>query len=501
MLFNSVKFLAFFPLVTLLYFIVPKRVRYIWLLFASYFFYMSWNPKYALLLIISTLITYAGGLLIGRAEKIAAGGGPRQQAALRQKKIWVALSFISNLAILGFFKYFDFAVDVINNILRVTGFELLQPSFDIILPIGISFYTFQALSYTVDVYRGKVGPEKNLARYALFVSFFPQILAGPIERSTNMLAQFREPHTFDYERVKSGLMLMMWGFFQKMVIADRIVILVDQVFNNYQQYAGLEIALAVVLYAVQIYCDFAGYSNVAIGAAEVLGFKLMENFRQPYLAASVKEFWRRWHISLSSWFKDYLYIPLGGSRKGKFRTYVNTMIVFLVSGLWHGASWNFVVWGGLHGSFQVFGAITKPARDKIKAWLHINENCASYRWFQRIITFILVDTAWIFFRAKGTRAALLTIQRMFSEFNPWIFFDNSIYNLGLSSRDFWLMVVCIAALCVIDYLRTQMRLREFISRQNLVFRWLLYYAAIFAIIIFGVFGKGYSAAQFIYFQF
>lgn len=347
MLFNSYEFLIFFPIVTLIYFLIPHKARYIWLLIASYFFYMCWNAKYALILLFSTIVTYVAGLLISKANKIK-----DDKKRTKYKKIFVALSFIINLSILFLFKYFDFAINNINNILGQLNIQLLNPKFDLILPVGISFYIFQALGYTIDVYRQDVKTEKNFLKYALFVSFFPQLVAGPIERSKNLLEQMYEEHYFNAQRVKDGLLLMIWGGFQKIVIADRIAIVVDTIFNNFPQYGGMYIIIAAILFAFQIYCDFSGYSIIAVGAAKVMGFRLMENFNAPYFSMSVSEFWRRWHISLSTWFKDYLYIPLGGNRKGKIRKYINIMIVFLVSGLWHGASWNYIIWGGLNRSLS-----------------------------------------------------------------------------------------------------------------------------------------------------
>lgn len=343
MLFNSYNFLIFFPIVVLIYFLIPHKIRYIWLLIASYYFYMCWNAKYALILLFSTVITYASGLLITRANKII-----DDKNKVKWKKIFVTLSFVINLSILFIFKYFGFAVENINKILTNLNMNILNPSFDVVLPVGISFYIFQALSYTVDVYREDVKAEKNFLKYALFVSFFPQLVAGPIERSKNLLNQMNEKHYFDAQRVKDGLLLMIWGGFQKIVIADRVAIVVNTVFNNYPQYEGMYIIVAAILFAFQIYCDFSGYSIIAMGAAKVMGFKLMENFNCPYFSQSVGEFWRRWHISLSTWFRDYLYIPLGGNRKGKLRKYINLMIVFIVSGLWHGANWSFVIWGALN---------------------------------------------------------------------------------------------------------------------------------------------------------
>ena len=293
MLFNSYEFLVFFPIVVLIYFIVPKKIRYVWLLIASYYFYMGWNAKYALLLLTSTVITYISGLLLAAVKK----EGKYEKAI---KKSIVAVSFASNLSILFFYKYFDFAIENINVILAKFQMELLNPEFDVLLPVGISFYTFQALSYTMDVYRGDIYAEKNPLKYALFVSFFSQLVAGPIERSKNLLKQISQPHKFSYEKMCEGLMLMLWGYFMKMVIADRIAIFVDAAYGTEVLYDGKYLLLASVLFAFQIYCDFAGYSTIAIGAAKVMGFDLMENFNCPYYAESVAEFWRRWHISLSS---------------------------------------------------------------------------------------------------------------------------------------------------------------------------------------------------------
>lgn len=354
MLFNSYNFLIFFPIVTLIYYLIPQKIKYIWLLLASYYFYMCWNAKYVLILLFSTTITYVSGLLITRANKCK-----EEHKKIKMKKIFVALSFIINLAILFLFKYFDFAIDNVNRVLSHFSMQIINPSFDVILPVGISFYIFQALSYTVDVYRNDVKAEKNFLKYALFVSFFPQLVAGPIERSKNLLKQVHEKHYFDGQRVKDGLLLMIWGGFQKIVIADRVAIVVDTVFNNFPQYGGMYIVVAAILFAFQIYCDFSGYSIIAIGAAKVMGFELMENFNAPYMSMSVAEFWRRWHISLSSWFRDYLYIPLGGNRKGKLRKYINLMIVFIVSGLWHGAQWSFIVWGALNRDVSNYRGETK----------------------------------------------------------------------------------------------------------------------------------------------
>lgn len=490
MLFNSIEFLIFFPIVTLLYFAIPHKVRYIWLLLASYFFYMCWNPKYALLMGFSTVSTYFAGLMIGKSKKEL------------HKKVWVGASFAINIAILFFFKYFDFALANINSVLGLLNVELINPSFDVILPVGISFYTFQALGYTVDVYRGDIECEKNILRYALFVSFFPQLVAGPIERSGNLIKQLRERHYFDTKRVANGLMLMLWGFFEKLVIADRAAYVVDTVYNNYTNYTGVVIVLATVLFAFQIYCDFASYSDIARGAAQVMGFDLMKNFETPYFAKSVAEFWRRWHISLSSWFRDYVYIPLGGNRRGKLRKYFNIFVVFFLSGLWHGASWSFVVWGMLNGLYQIVDDATKKARLAISEKMGLDRNVFSNKLLKVIVTFALVDFSWIFFRAGSFTAALTMIKNMFAEFNPWVLTDGTLFKLGLDSADMFVLLVSLGVLFVMSVLKYKgMNIRQTLAKQGIWFRYFVYLAGIFAVLVWGIYGPAYDASQFIYFQF
>ena len=378
MLFNSLEFMIFFPVVCLVYYVIPHRVRYIFLLACSYFFYMCWNPTYALLMLTSTAITYVSGLLLSSAEKISDEG-----VRSRRKKWYVALSFASNLSILFFFKYFNFAVDTVARLLQAVHIQAQTPTFDVILPVGISFYTFQALSYTVDVYRNDIYAEKNFLKYALFVSFFPQLVAGPIERSKNLLLQINEKHRFEFERVREGLLLMLYGYFQKVVLAEYLGTAVDAVYNTYTERTGFQLLLATILFAFQIYCDFGSYSNIAIGAAKVMGFRLMENFNTPYLSRSVAEFWRRWHISLSTWFKEYVYIPLGGNRKGAKRQILNLIIVWGLTGIWHGASWNFVLWGLYYGVLLIFEKfVFKKVLDKLPSAV------------QHIYTMFIVVIGW-----------------------------------------------------------------------------------------------------------
>jgi D-alanyl-lipoteichoic acid acyltransferase DltB (MBOAT superfamily) len=490
-LFNSIHFLLFFMVVALLYFVVPQKLRWVWLLVSSYYFYMSWNARYALLMATSTAITYVGGRLIARTERHTDA-----QKAARQKKWWVALSFGSNLAILFFFKYFHFAADNLNVALLAVGIRILRPGFDVLLPVGISFYTFQALSYTMDVYRGETTAERNFGKYALFVSFFPQLVAGPIERSKNLLKQVNQPHTFHFDRVKNGLLLMLWGYFEKLVIADRAAMLVNQVYTHYPEYGRVPIAVATLLFAVQIYCDFCGYSDIAIGAAQVMGFSLMENFRRPYLSRSIGEFWRRWHISLSSWFRDYLYIPLGGSRNGRLKTCRNVLLTFLASGLWHGAGWTFVVWGLLHGFFQIMGGLLKPLRQKLTAFFHIRTDTFSHRLLQCLFTFALVDFCWIIFRAPDIASAFGILRGLFAGS-----LTAGIHAMGLSAPDSAVLLAGVAVLFAVSLLREKFSLRRALEKQNLWFRWGVVLMAVFTVLIFGVYGPGFNASSFIYFQF
>lgn len=476
---------------------LPSKIRYIWLLIASYYFYMGWNPKYVVLLVFSTLITYISGLLISIVPSKT-----KPQNHTRIKRIIVAASLIANLGLLFFFKYINFASGIIVNLFSRLNISLDIPRFDILLPVGISFFTFQSLSYTIDVYRGDIYPEKNILRYALYVSFFPQLVAGPIERSKNLLKQVSKPVKFDFETARDGFMLMLWGYFLKIVIADRIAIVVDAVYDNYEYYEGWYFIVATILFAFQIYCDFAGYSTIALGAAEILGIKLTDNFNSPYLSQTVSEFWRRWHITLTSWFKDYLYIPLGGNKKGQFRKNLNRLIVFFASGLWHGAGIHFIVWGVLNGVYQVIGDMLTPLKKNAIKALSLNENSFSFKIYKCIITFCLVDFSWIYFRASALHVGNTIACSIFHAKNPWILFDGSLYELGLDEKNFRLMLYCIFILIISDICkRFGISIRKKISEQDYIFRWLVIVFSIFFILTFGLWGPGYNASNFIYFQF
>lgn len=491
MLFNSIDFLVFFPIVTVVFFIIPKRLRTLWLLIVSYYFYMSWNPEYAVLIAVSTIITFISGLLMEKVER-------------KQIKKFVAVaSLVSNLAILVTFKYADFALQTLSHITNSIGLGIIDKRLDLLLPVGISFYTFQALGYTLDVYRGNIKAERDILRYALFISFFPQLVAGPIERSGNLLFQIQkitETRLWNVERVRDGLLLMFWGLFQKLVIADRASILVNQVYGNYSDYGFLELAVASVLFAFQIYCDFSGYTNIARGAAKVIGFSLMQNFRQPYFALDIKDFWRRWHISLTLWFTDYLYIPLGGNRKGIFRQYINILIVFGISGLWHGADWHFVAWGLLHACYQIAGnlknrgGVQKKLGTKIKSVI-----CDSFsqRLRKIIVTFVLVDFAWVFFAADNLHHVYGIFHQMLMTFQT-----TSIYSIGLDRGNWFMISFGIVVLIIVDMIHERgYSVFYLVNRQTLWFRWILYLGLIWCIILFGIYGVDYDSSQFIYFQF
>lgn len=501
MLFHSLEFLVFFPVVVLVYFILPKKLKAAWLLAASYYFYMCWNVKHTYLIAFSTVVTWVCGLLIGRCRKKGRG--------MRYRK-WIAgTGIFLNLSLLFFFKYFDFILSNMNFIFEKTGFQQIEKPFEVVLPVGISFYTFQALGYVVDVYRGEIEPEKNLLYYALFVSFFPQLVAGPIERSKNLLKQIRgicrmrAGTLFCYDRIAGGLVMMLWGFFQKLVIADRLSIFVDAVYGNWRQCGLTELVLATAAFSIQIYCDFASYSTIAAGAAKVLGFHLMENFRTPYFSKSIREFWRRWHISLSTWFKDYLYIPLGGNRCSAWRSQANLMLTFLASGLWHGASWHYVAWGFIHGCYQLVGTQTEEIRRKIRSRAGVDQNAFSYRFGQVAVTYCLALFGLVFFRAESLREAFGIVGKIFTKPNLWALTDGTLYGYGLDAAQLWVLFAALAILLCISLIREARNemLDEFLKRQSIWFRWMVILILFSFIFLFGMYGPDYDENQFIYFQF
>lgn len=488
MIFNSYQYLVFFMVIFILYFIFSSRYRWVLLLIGSYYFYMSSNPKYVIFILFSTILTYFFAL---KMEKIG-------NSSIRKK--YLIFCLIVNIFALLFFKYFNFFNINIQLLAEKLNFNWKIPNLKYVMPLGISFYTFQTTGYLIDVYKKKSVAEKSLGKYALFVIFFPLVLAGPIERSTNFLKQLDKKVYFDYERIKDGLLLILWGLFKKIVIADRLAALVNNVFNNVENYRGFPLIIASVFFTFQIYCDFSSYSDIAVGTARVLGYSLIRNFNTPYFSKSIGEFWRRWHISLSTWFRDYLYIPLGGNRVTKQRKYLNLMIVFLISGLWHGANWTFILWGALHGVYQILGSELKNFKDKIIKIFKIDEESYTYRVSQVFITFFLVSFAWIFFRVNSLKDGKYFIKNML-KIDFRFLLDGGIYNLGLDKKDFRLSILLIIGLIVIEYFNNRNNIKIKLKNEPLITRWTIYYILIFSIIILGFYGGKYDASQFIYLQF
>ncbi len=487
MLFNSPQFMIFFPIVTLLYFSLSHKFRWLLLLLASYYFYMSWNPTYMVLIFTSTVITYISGIFIGNTNDKS------------KKKLYLTLSLASNLLILFVFKYYNFSINSLNNIFKdVCVLEI--PNLKLLLPVGISFYTFQALSYSMDIYMGKIKPEKHFGIYALYVSFFPQLVAGPIERSENLLPQFRLKFEFNYSRVTNGLKLMAWGMFKKVVIADRLAIFVNQVYGDPTQHNGLGLIIATVFFAFQIYCDFSGYSDIAIGAAQIMGFNLMDNFKRPYFSRSISDFWKRWHISLSTWFKDYLYISLGGNRVPKWRWYFNLLLTFTISGLWHGANWTYIIWGALNGFYLVFAILTIEIRERLANITRLSRYPIVRKAWQVSATFCLICFAWIFFRAQNISEAWYIVTHLFTGLENVVtvkYLLKTIDSLGSSRYEFLIAILSIMFMEFVHLIQHHYKIRHMLSEKPVWVRWSLYYSIIFGIMFFGIFGK----SNFIYFQF
>jgi D-alanyl-lipoteichoic acid acyltransferase DltB (MBOAT superfamily) len=442
---------------------------------------MSWSVKYGLLMLLSITITYLASLIIQGSEN----------RALRRTTMFASLAI--NLGVLFVFKYFNFFASSV----RSLGIDFVP--LNVLLPVGISFYTFQALGYTVDVYRKDIAVERNFLQYTLFVSFFPQLVAGPIERSTNLLPQFTRRFDFDYQRITNGIKLIAWGLFKKVVIADRLAIAVNAVYGAPREYSGLSLLIASVFFAYQIYCDFSGYADIAIGSAQVLGFKLMDNFKRPYFSKTISEFWKRWHISLSSWFKDYFYIPLGGNRVKPIRWKINLFLTFLVSGLWHGANWTYIVWGALHGFYLIVGIITKDGRQKIYRLLRINQNGRLAMLMKVLTTFALVCIAWVFFRARNIGDAVYILSKITSDSIDLSLFSGirSSLRIGISNNEFIIAAMSIIFLESLQILQRHGSIRKMLSARPIAVRWFVYFAFVIGLIAFGVFGKN----QFIYFQF
>ncbi len=468
MLFNSLQFLVFFIIVTLSYFLIPHRFRWILLLAASCYFYMAFVPIYILILGFTIVIDYFAGILL-------------ENHSGKKRKIYLIASLIANIGVLAVFKYYNFLNLNLDFLFHSFNKSTPLPFLSILLPIGLSFHTFQAMSYTIEVYRGNQKAERHFGIYALYVMFYPQLVAGPIERPQNLLFQFYREHYYDFERIKAGLMMMAFGLFKKVVIADRLSILVDHAYKNPAEQSGATMIVATVLYAIQIYCDFSGYSEIAIGAARVMGFGLMTNFARPYFSKSIAEFWTRWHMSLSTWFKDYLYIPLGGNRVGIQKWFFNLLIVFLLSGLWHGANWTFIIWGALHGIYLIIGIL----KNKYTNSDQILKKIPFISFGRMLVTFLLVDFAWIFFRAANVSQAFEVINKILS----FSFSDKLQFALNTNETVFCLILIL--------FLIIKERFFHLIHTVNS----LKFFVGMILILLSCYFFGVFDLKQFIYFQF
>ncbi|WP_029200255.1 MBOAT family O-acyltransferase [Oribacterium sp. NK2B42] len=592
MVFNSLGFLVFFPIVLIIYYIVPKGLQNFWLLLTSYWFYMSWNPRYGLLLLLFTVFTYICGFALGKYSKkdredlqesrevkydsrsesdvnhvkpyqgtlgsqdetgessismasrvnseVSSGieTDLNMEQGISKRKGILTFALIVVFSLLAFFKYTNFLLDNVSGLLARLSITMPVNRLDIVMPVGISFFLFQSAGYLIDIYREKMPAEKNFINYALFVSFFPSILSGPIGRAPSLLPQYLKPRSFDWDRVSEGFLLMLWGFFLKLVIADRAAIFVNNVYAGYHDIYGSAIVAATVIYAVEIYCDFCGYSTIAIGAAKMLGIRLMDNFNCPYFSVSVQDFWRRWHISLSSWFRDYLYFPLGGNRCNALRRYLNIMVVFIVSGLWHGSQWSYIVWGALNGIYQIMASLLLPVRTRVlgifgfdREVLDLKKNPAmggsvrlaakkvtatsgiaksglvdpgmtALKLLRIFVTFCLIDFAWLFFRAAGLRDAVLMLKQIFCNFGASQFSPEYLYSFGLDMKNFLLLIISTGILFIADLIKYHGGdPGRWVLQRPMILRELILALFILVILIFGIWGNAYNASSFIYFQY
>jgi alginate O-acetyltransferase complex protein AlgI len=485
MLFNSTAYLFFLPTVFALFWLIKFKYRWIILLIASYYFYMSWNPQLVVLISGTTLISYATSLWIESTPD------------KRKKKLYMAIGVISSLIVLFYFKYFGFFLSILSDLSLLLVNQDLGFAVKLLLPVGISFYTFQTLSYVIDVYRGDIKAERHLGYYALFVSFFPQLVAGPIERPQNLIPQLRKETVFKYEEASYGIKIMAWGFFKKMVIADYLALSVNEVYNHVGSYNGFALVIATFLFAIQIYCDFSGYTDIAIGSAKLFGYHLMKNFDSPYFAQSIREFWARWHISLSTWFKDYLYIPLGGNRVSFKRHLVNLFLTFLISGLWHGANWTFILWGAMHGTFMVIETVIyrltkhRTPSKALPAWLKAV--------LKTLLTFSLVLISWVLFRSNSLEDALYVYGSMFAGIaSPLTYFKDGWAALRFSDPDWVRIILILGLLFLFDFSNLKTDLIQRIQNKPLYQRTALY--VLIGLLMIMTYTSVTSKA-FIYFQF
>ncbi len=480
MLFNSFSYAVFVPIIFIIYWFMPHRFRWVLLLAASYYFYMSWNPKYIILILATTFISYITGIVIEQTENKL------------QKKVYLVLSVIFCMGILFIFKYFNFFIENLSSVLDIFTIKMHPITLKLLLPVGISFYTFQTMSYVIDVYRGDVQAEKHFGYYAAFISFFPQLVAGPIERTSNLLPQIKREQKFSEQKAFDGLKLMLWGYYKKLVVADTLAPYVDKVYNQLELYQGFSLMIVVFFFSLQIYCDFSGYSDIAIGTARLFGIDLIKNFDAPYFSKSVKEFWRRWHISLSTWFRDYIYISLGGNKCSRIKRYFNLMITFLISGLWHGANWTFLYWGGVHGVAQIIEDICNPILKKIRLY-------KVGKFVTWILVFFFCNMAWVLFRAPTLIDAIYVYKNILIDIDtPLRYLKNGFNDIGISVVRLIHLVTLIIILIVVDGINLRNNIVVKVNSQKVIVQWCVYLLLALITILFAQKGV---AAEFVYFQF
>ncbi len=483
MTFTSFYYLIFLTVVAVLCYVLKPKLRNILLLAACYLFYGLFGIKYLPVLLATTLVGYGGGLII-------------QLAPAGRRKGWLTLALLLDFGLLFVFKYFNFFAAAFTELLSAAGIPIVERGLSLLLPVGISFYVFQTTGYLIDVYRKNIPAERNFIDFALFSSYFPGLVSGPIQRAGEMLPQYKRKSVFSYENIKSGSLQFIWGAFKKLVIADVLAVVVNTSYAKPAEFSGFQLFFAAICYSVQIYCDFSAYSDMAIGSARIMGIALPKNFDCPYFAVSLRDFWKRWHISLTSWFRDYLYIPLGGNRRGKWRGYLNIIIVFLISGLWHGAAWGFIVWGGLHGVLQVVGKILEPYRNAFRRRLHIADSNRGLKLFRHVFIFLLVTLLWIFFRADSLSDAVLIISKIFRSPLPL----GGISALGLSRLRLFAAAAAVALLFVSDWAQQRHGLAKKLQA-SLLLRYVVFAALLMVILVFGSYGPGFDPMDFVYFKF
>lgn len=480
--FLSPAYFLFFPLTALGYFLLPQRLKNGWLLLCSWFFYLCAGPAYFAFLLGTVLLTYF-------SARALEGGG--------RKGLLPAVLCLF-IGVLFLFKYLEFGLSLLTRLLGAVGLDWSPAVPKLLLPAGISFYFFTAMGYLMDVHRGRQKAERSFVHCALFLSFFPYLLSGPIERAGNLLPQLEQPHPFEWDALRQGLFRFLWGAFKKLVLADRLALVVDTVFAAPETFGALQVILAACAFSIQIYCDFSAYSDMALGSAKAMGFTLTENFRTPYFSRSIAEFWRRWHISLSSWFRDYLYIPLGGSRKGTARKYGNVLIVFAVSGLWHGAALSFVVWGVLNGFYQVLGGLTAPLRALARSVLPFREDEKLLALWQMAWVFLLSTVAWVFFEAGSIPTALSVLGNMAK---PVLWDVGGLAAMGMGRKEFLVAGLAFLLLVGVDAWSLRTDPAQRVAQSPRWLRWCVYLSLLLLTVVFGSYGTGYNAQSFIYGQF